>query len=504
MDANAISTNEKSVQNETGAEMAPADPIQNAMGHFGRWHLFVCAAMFLLKLPGAWHQMSIIFLAPPTTFQCANATIDKCSADCSEWIYDRSVFEQTIIMEWDLVCDRAQLANLSQTVFMLGILVGSMVFGSWADKYGRRSPLVAAVLIQLGSGVATSFAPWFWLFCVLRFILAMATGGSLVVSFVLLMELVGEKRRVLISILYHVPFTFGYAILPVFAYFVRDWHVLQLALSLVSIVLISYYWIIPESPRWLFTIGRVNEAAAVLEKAAKTNRLPTNTIHDQLNAYFEQRQAAAVSVARGSFTDLIRTPNMRKKTLCICFNWFACGQSYFGVAQYIGQSAGDIYTNVAVSAVIALPGTLVPLFIMPLIGRRNTLFLATLTSGVAMILVAVFPEYQVLLASVAMVGSGAAFPTTYLYSGELFPTVVRNIGIGAASMAARIGPMIAPFIISLTAVHSALPPLILGVVPFISAVLVLLLPETRGHPLPATIEDAELFGKKLPKLSPGR
>lgn len=486
---------EKRVQHETD------DPIQNAMGHFGRWHLIICAAIFTLKLPGAWHQMSIIFLAPPVSFQCINETIEKCSADCPELIYDRSIFTETIVVEWDLVCNYSQLANLSQTVFMLGFLIGSLLFGSWADKFGRRSPLVAAVFIQLASGVATAFAPWFWLFCVLRFILALATAGTLVVSFVLLMELVGEKRRELVSILYHVPFTIGHITLPIFAYFLRDWRWFQLALSMVSILLISYYWIIPESPRWLFTIGRVDEAAAVLEKAASANRLPTDGIQDNLNDHFEKRRTAAISIARGTVFDLFRTPNIRKKTLCICFNWFSCGQSYFGVAQYIGQSAGDIYTNVVISAVLVLLSTVIPIFMMPIIGRRNTLFWSTFISGVALVLIAIFPQWRVILASVALTATGAAFTTTYLYSAELFPTVVRNFGIGIASMVARIGPMIAPFILSLTIVQPALPPLIFGVVPLISAALILLLPETRGKPLPATIEDGELFGKKESKTA---
>lgn len=47
-------------------------------------------------------------------------------------------------------------------------------------RFGRRGPLVAAVFIQLACGVASAFSPWFWLFCVLRFITAAATGGTMV------------------------------------------------------------------------------------------------------------------------------------------------------------------------------------------------------------------------------------------------------------------------------------------------------------------------------------
>lgn len=70
-----------------------------------------------------------------------------------------------------------------------------------------------------------------------------------------------------------------------------------------------------------------------------------------------------------------------------------------------------------------------------------------------------------------------SFPTVYLYGGELFPTVIRNVAIGTASMIARIGSMIAPFIASgLSETAHWLPPVIFGLIPLIGAVLVLFLP----------------------------
>lgn len=129
-------------------------------------------------------------------------------------------------------------------------------------------------------------------------------------------------------------------------------------------------------------------------------------------------------------------------------------------------------------------------------GRKKTLFTSNTIAGLCMLLIAVFPAHQVPLATVALVNMSISFPTVYLYAGELFPTVVRNVGVGAASMIARIGSMVAPFIISLKPISAAYPPIIFGIVPIIGAALVLLLPETKGQPLPATIEDGENFGKK--------
>jgi MFS family permease len=55
----------------------------------------------------------------------------------------------------------------------------------------------------------------------------------------------------------------------------------------------------------------------------------------------------------------------------------------------------------------------------------------------------------VVLAALGIVGMSIAFPTVYLYSAELFPTVVRNVGVGSSSMCARFGSMVAPYVTSL-------------------------------------------------------
>lgn len=137
IEANDSSSGDSSCNNVLDANKAlhATDPIQNAMGQFGKWHLLVCGVIFLLKFPVAWHQMSIIFIAPTVEFWCKDPEIsDQCSANCTEYEFNRTTFTETIQMTWDLVCTRRQYHNLSQTIFMFGILVGNILFGTLADK----------------------------------------------------------------------------------------------------------------------------------------------------------------------------------------------------------------------------------------------------------------------------------------------------------------------------------------------------------------------------------
>lgn len=338
----------------------------------------------------------------------------------------------------------------------------------------------------------------------MRFITAMATGGTMVTSFVITMEIIGKKYREVMSVVYQIPFNLGHFTLAIFGYFIRDWRTLQFALSIPSVLLLSYYWFVPESPRWLFTVGRLDEASAILTKAAKMNKLPTEKIQSELEAASKLK---GTTTHKGNALDLVRTPNMRAKTFYMCFNWFVCGLAFFGVAQYIGQTGGNIFMNVAFSAALELPGTLFCIYSMKKWGRKKTLIGSNCLTGICMLLIAVVPNTHdlvpVILASLGIVGMSISFPTVYLFAGELFPTVVRNIGIGSASTVARIGSMVAPFVAGLKSVAFWLPPFIFGVFPIIGAVLVVFLPETQGAPLPETIEDGENFGKKIKSIENG-
>lgn len=124
----------KDVENQKVNE----DPLTKAIGAIGKWQIWICFVVFLVKFPVAWHQMSIIFLAPPMNFTCADRGTEdydnQCSANCSSYEFDHSTFRETIISQWGLVCDREWLKNLTQTIFMLGILVGNMVFGHLSDR----------------------------------------------------------------------------------------------------------------------------------------------------------------------------------------------------------------------------------------------------------------------------------------------------------------------------------------------------------------------------------
>ncbi|KYN15387.1 WD repeat and HMG-box DNA-binding protein 1 [Trachymyrmex cornetzi] len=491
----------------------PLDPVQEAMGSMGPWHIVIAVVISLVKFPVAWHQLSIVFLAPPTNFSCIaplsatnDSTIMKCEVDvgngtieeCTEFSYDKRIFRESIITQWDLVCDREQLANLAQSCTMFGVLVGNLIFSMMADRIGRKKPLMIAIALQSVTGFASAFAPWYELFLILKFLCAVSTGGTMLVSFVLLMEIIGVEWRSIMSVLYHVPFLIGHVMNPLISYLTLTWYGFQMAVSIPSIFLLSYYWIVPESPRWLLAIGKYRQAERILLKAAGRNKIPVENVKLALETYENQMTIRhAKNNEKYNITHLFRTPNMRLKTTYVSVNWFVCGICFFGLAQYMGHLDGNIFINVAVSAAMEIPGTIIVLFLISRVSRLKILMGGNILSGVSLLLITCITNgnIRIFLASLGLVGMAISFPTVYLYSCEVFPTVVRNVGVGLGSTSARIGSIIAPFIATMGAIEPWLPPVIFGIAPILGATLCLFLPETMNCELPETIEDAENFGK---------
>lgn len=83
------------------------------MGDFGPWQLWICLFLSIVKLPVAWCQLGIVFIAAPMSYQCAttnsstfnynSSVVQQCftkdNQPCTRWVYDRSVFHETIISE---------------------------------------------------------------------------------------------------------------------------------------------------------------------------------------------------------------------------------------------------------------------------------------------------------------------------------------------------------------------------------------------------------------------
>ncbi|CAN9507474.1 unnamed protein product [Ophioblennius macclurei] len=438
-----------------------------------------------------------------------NKTVRACTAG---FAFDRSEVQQNIVTEWDLVCDREWLAKLCQPTFMLGVLIGALVFGDVADRVGRVRILMFTSLSQFVLGVLVAFSGNYYLFVVLRFLLAMVSSGYLVVVFVYVTEFTGSKVRTWTSMHVHAAFAVGIMVVALTGYLVRVWWIYQIILSTCTSPFLLFCWKFPETPFYLLAKGRYKDAQALLDRMASFNGLqcrlkaeqlmePEEKASDKPGALLdrEAERAPAQSEKKLSILDLFGSWRMAGRTCTVWSIWFIGSLGYYVFSLGSVTLGGNQYMNLFLVGAVELLSYVVGCFAMDRIGRRMTCAPALLLAGVACMLIIVVPKIEVLAIALSMIGKFAiaiAFGLIYLYTCELYPTIIRSLAVGTGSMMCRVGSVVAPFCVYLADVWTYLPQVIVGILAFLIGVLTLLLPETLGQPLTNTIEEAESLGRK--------
>ncbi|CAH2053985.1 unnamed protein product, partial [Iphiclides podalirius] len=473
------------------------DAFASILGHIGAWQILVCSTVSLVKLSSGWVQMAVLFLTPKLTFRCGEFSNSSaigenstCYSGCLRYEYDTSPFENTIVSEWDLVCGRSWLASFTQMMLQLGVLLGSILFGFLSDRYGRKNTFLTSISSLIVLGFAIPFSPDYVTFTVLRFFLGMATAGTMVVSFVLVMETAGPNYREILGCLFQIPFIVGHMTVPLFAYFFRSWDTYSLALAVPSLIYLGYFFLLSESPRWLVSVGRVEEATKIVKRACEMNKRPTTKVEESLTKMAQSMQTS-VDGPKLNYTALFHK-SLRLKTLCCCAMWMISGLTFFGFNQYISQTSPDPFVSVAAAGAIQIPSNLLSIWLIKNFGRKITTALFFALGGICVVALGVVPDKFWLTLTLGTLGVSCAAivaAAIYIFTSELFPTVVRNMAMGSSSMSMRVGSMVAPFISNLSLTVPWLPTLIFGFAPIAAGLVCLLLPETKGTTLPDSIED---------------
>nr|XP_012311077.1 solute carrier family 22 member 13 [Aotus nancymaae] len=390
--------------------------------------------------------------------------------------------------EFDLVCDRKHLKDTSQSVFMAGLLAGSIMFGPLCDRIGRKATILAQLLLFSAIGLATAFVPSFDLYIALRFAVATAVAGFTFSSVTLLTEWVGPSWTTKAVVLSHCSFSLGQMALAGLAYCFRNWRLLQITGTAPGLLLFFYFWALPESARWLLTQGRMDEAKQLIQKAASVNRRKLSP--ELLSQLVPERTGPS-----GNALDLFRHPQLRKMTLILFCVWFVDSVGYFGLSLQVGDFGLDIYLTQLIFGAVEVPARSSSIFMMEKFGRKWSQ-LGTLVLGGLMCIIIIFipadlPVVVTVLAVVGKMATSAAFTVSYVYSAELFPTILRQTGMGLVGIFSRLGGIVTPLMILLGEYYAALPMLIYGSLPIVAGLLCALLPETRGQALKDTIQDLE-------------
>ncbi|CAF4852335.1 unnamed protein product [Pieris macdunnoughi] len=206
-----------------------------------------------------------------------NVTLDYCPADlfdssvtveCDSYVYAR---DNSIVYDFDLGCQEF-LRVLPGTLSSVGTLLVLPVIGYISDKFGRRVALISSVFNLALIGLIRAFSVNYNMYVALQILQTTLGAGTFSSAYVFAAELVGPKWRVVASATASAMFSVGQAILGGVAWGIQPWRYMIMALHIPCFLIISYYWILSESIRWLLSKQKFEKAKAALENIARVNK----------------------------------------------------------------------------------------------------------------------------------------------------------------------------------------------------------------------------------------
>ncbi|CAD5212943.1 unnamed protein product [Bursaphelenchus okinawaensis] len=420
---------------------------------------------------------------------------------CKNWDYDKSVMKDTVVMQWDRVCDDNWSRAHVHLSYSLGYLVGCIAGGFVSDRYGRKSAIYGFSVLSTIFGFLLPFSREFEVFLVVRFLLAVCKEAADLAAYVMCMEITGVKYRSIVGSLLQAPWACGYAFLALVAYICKSWSGIQMVTTVLHFLALFLIHHLPESPRWLIVMNRVDEAEKIIRKACHLNNssLPSDL---ELVRHAEMRKWTK-TMQRPHFWHTFKSQAMTFRNLIIFIVWIATALVYYGIVIALSDQSspgrsmfvGNFFLNNAIAGAIELPTLLACVYLLQF-GRKRSQVITLISAGTLIFIAMCASLKEEMTFSLIFMLAGkaciqGAFNILYIFTSELYPTVIRNSAVGMCSMVARIGAGASGYIAILSDVTLPVVPMgIFCIFSLFAGVLIYFLPETRDLPLPDTMWDA--------------
>lgn len=390
----------------------------------------------------------------------------------------------------------AQAGMLASSSF-LGMFFGAAIAGMLADKFGRK-PVFQWSMVFWGVGsLLCGFAQNVEQLMIFRVLLGFGMGMEFPIGLSMVSEIVPAKSRGRYVAVLEGFWPIGFIAAGVVAWIALPhigWRGIFIALSIPAVFVFIVRRYVPESPRWLESMGRIEQADTV---TAEIERRVMNAS----GAPLPPAGVGAVQEStnrRALFSELWQGA-YAKRTVMLWALWFFALLGYYGLTTWLGallQQAGyEVTKSVTYTIYISLagiPGFIFSAWLLEVWGRKGTCVLMLLGSAIAAY---VYGQVATAQAPVAqLIGAGLCmqffmfgmWSVLYAYTPELYPTRSRATGSGFASSVGRFGSLLGPFAVGLilpVTGHTGV--FTLGALSFAAAALIVIVMgvETKGKSL---------------------
>lgn len=348
-----------------------------------------------------------------------------------------------------------------------GYLVGALVAGVLADRFGRRRLMMSSLLIfcvcSLLMGTANSLPELF----VWRALAGVGIGAETALIAPYISEFLPARVRGKFVARTVGFLAFGYVLAGVVAPLVISpnpavgWRIAAVLCALPVVLLLWWRRRLPESPRYLLSKGRIAEAAEVVENmeresGAKPSAEPLETVDSVTDP---AASSPAVTPDRGMLAPLagLWRGGLARTTIVIWLLWFILIGVNYGFSSWLptllvlekGLTLTNSFLIALITSLAQVPGYYIASLLIDKMERKWLLAIYALGATGGAVVVAFADNTPVLVLGSALLAAftNGAAGVYYTYTAELYPTAVRATAMGAASAVGRLGAIFAPIAI---------------------------------------------------------
>ncbi|WP_052126229.1 MFS transporter [Ureibacillus massiliensis] len=369
---------------------------------------------------------------------------------------------------------------------LIGLFLGSFLFGWLTDRIGRKPIYVTTIALFVLLSIPQFFVTSPEQLFILRLLMGFAISAEYATGGTLLSELLPKKQRGTILACLNAMWTVGFVFSVIVSYTLLSfggeevWRWMLVSSAIPALILLILRLGSFESPRWLVSKGRIEEAKIVIDKF-----------------FGEQVRIDDLQVEENQKTEIkeLFSKNYRTRTAFAGLFWGLHVLPYFGMMTFApvvfaSLNLEDEFLSTLISNIFQLFGAVVGVLIMDKIPRRMFVIYSfvILAISIGMLVIIPNPASFVVVGCFAVyvfVASGSGNLQT-VYPSELFPTHIRSTGVGFATMISRLGAAVGTFLlpISLDTLGINLTMLILTGILLLGVVIsIMWAPETRNKTL---------------------
>ncbi|MCM3035889.1 MFS transporter [Bacillus pumilus] len=366
----------------------------------------------------------------------------------------------------------------------IGQAIGAIFFGWLAERRGRVFSAKWTVLLMSVMSIACVFSGNFMALFIFRFIQGIGVGGEVPVAASYINELSRAQGRGRFFMLYEMIFPLGLMISAQIGAFVVPsfgWKWMFLIGGIGGLIVFVFFFMLRESPRWLISKGRFDEAERIIEEieASTDKRMPV-------------AKQVSSSTEKGDWKELFST-FYRKRTLIVWGLWFSAYFVSNGLNNWLPSlyntvynlPVGDSLRAASLTNILQTVGVFACAFLIDKVGRKRWATIAFIVTGALLTALwisgASSPESVIYLGSAAYGMMGTITVLLYLYTPEIYPTRMRVIGTAFATawlrLASAIAPIMIGFILEVSGVSTIF--ILFASVTVVGAILAFKMIETR-------------------------